>query len=305
MNLGKRARLGRGLGALLGEGYLTNPGDGGSLQSISLEKIVPNPLQPRREFREDELLELSKSIQENGLLQPLMVRPDPDSSDRFQLVAGERRFRAISSLGWSEVPVVVREIDDRTLLVLALVENIQREALNPLEEAEGYLHLSREFGLTQGEIAEAVGKNRSSVANSLRLLKLPGQLRALLADGSLSMGHARALLSIEDPDRILELGRRAIRDGWSVREVEARVRALLEGKEKKGGEGREKARASTQQSLAARALEESLRESLGSRVSVREGKAGAGTIEIPYHSSEDFERIFEAITGLSAQDVAG
>jgi ParB family chromosome partitioning protein len=288
----------------MGEGYLANAGDGGELRNLSLHRIDSNPLQPRREFREEELQDLSRSIQENGLIQPLMVRPDP-SSDRFQLVAGERRLRAITALGWTEAPVVVREVDDRTLLVLALVENIQREALNPLEEAEGYQHLSREFGLTQGEIAEAVGKNRSTVANALRLLKLPLPVRTLLADGSLSMGHARALLALEDPDKILELGRRAVRDGWSVREVESRVRASLETKGKRKEDGDRKTKAASPQSLAARQLEETLRESLGARVLVREGREGGGTIEIPYHSPEDFERIFESITGQSAQDVAG
>jgi ParB family chromosome partitioning protein len=288
----------------MGEGYLANAGDGGELRNLSLHRIDPNPLQPRREFREDELQDLSRSIQENGLIQPLMVRPDP-SSDRFQLVAGERRLRAITALGWTEAPVVVREVDDRTLLVLALVENIQREALNPLEEAEGYQHLSREFGLTQGEIAEAVGKNRSTVANALRLLKLPLPVRTLLADGSLSMGHARALLALEDPDKILELGRRAVRDGWSVREVESRVRASLETKGKRKEDGDRKTKAASPQSLAARQLEETLRVSLGARVLVRVGREGGGTLEIPYHSPEDFERIFESITGQSAQDVAG
>jgi ParB family chromosome partitioning protein len=306
MSVGKRARLGKGLGALLGEGYLANPGGGGELRTLPLERILPNPLQPRQEFREEELQDLSKSIQENGLLQPLIVRPEPDSSsDRYQLVAGERRLRAITSLGWSEVPVVIRAVDDRTLLVLALVENIQREGLNPLEEAEGYHHLSQEFGLTQGEIAEAVGKNRSTVANALRLLKLPLPIQTLLGNGSLSMGHARALLSLEDPEKILDLGRRAVRDSWSVREVEARVRALLETSGKTTDKGEQKRRPTSPQSLAARALEEALRESLGARVAVREGKEGAGTIEIPYHSPEDFERIFESITGQSAQDVAG
>jgi ParB family chromosome partitioning protein len=185
------------------------------------------------------------------------------------------------------------------------VENIQREALNPLEEAEGYQHLSKEFGLTQGEIAEAVGKNRSTVANALRLLKLPLPVRTLLADGSLSMGHARALLALEDPDRILELGRRAVRDGWSVREVEARVRAALETRGTQKEQGSRNTKAASPQSLVARALEETLRESLGARVLVREGSKGGGTIEIPYHSPEDFERIFESITGQSAQDIAG
>lgn len=306
MNLGKRARLGKGLGALLGEGYLANPGEGGELRTLPLPRIVPNPLQPRREFREEELQDLSRSIQENGLLQPIMVRPDPDgSSDRYQLVAGERRFRAVSSLGWSEVPVVVRDVDDRTLLVLALVENIQREELNPLEEAEGYQHLSQEFGLTQGEIAEAVGKNRSTVANALRLLKLPLPIRTLLGEGSLSMGHARALLSLEDPEKILEIGRRAVRDSWSVREVEARVRALLNGEGSNRSKQPRRNEKSGPQSLAARALEEALRESLGAKVIVREGKEGRGTIEIPYHSPEDFERIFESITGETAQNIAG
>ena len=303
-NLGKRARLGRGLGALLGEA--ATGGEATKLRTLPLQKITPNPLQPRREFREEELQDLIRSIQENGLLQPLVVRPDPTApTTTYQLIAGERRFRAVTELGWNEAPVVIREIDDRTLLVLALVENIQREALNPLEEAEGYQNLSQEFGLTQGEIAEAVGKSRSAVANALRLLKLPEPVRRLLASDDLSMGHARALLALEESERILDLGERAAREGWSVREVEARVREALTPGGKPAEKGNRKKAEKTPVSLAARALEETLRESLGAKVVVREGKQGAGTIEVPYHSPDDFERIFEAITGKSAHDVAG
>jgi ParB family transcriptional regulator, chromosome partitioning protein len=306
MTTPKRARLGKGLGALLGEDYLAPPG-GADLRTLPTGRIVPNPFQPRREFREEELLELKNSIQENGLLQPLVVRPSPQpGTDRYQLIAGERRFRAVCELGWKEVSVVVREADDRTLLVLALVENIQREALSPVEEAEGYRYLAEEFSLTQGEIAEAVGKNRSTVANMLRLLRLPPSIRKLLEEGRLSMGHARALLAVEDAGRLVELGRRAAEEGWSVRQVEARARADGGG----GGAGGEDGggrvlRTGQPEGPVARALQEALQEALGARVRLREGRAGTGVIEVPFNSAEDFHRVFELMTGRDPTDVAG
>ncbi len=219
----RRDRLGKGLGALLGE-YLAPAADESEVRRIPVKAIVPNPLQPRREFAESELVDLAESIRENGLLQPLVVRPSPDTTDRFELVAGERRLRAISRLDWEEVPVLVRNASDETLLVLALVENLQREALNPVEEAEGYHRLAERFSLTQTEIARAVGKDRSTVANLLRLLKLPPSIRKMLEEGELSMGHARALLTLEDDVRASELARQAVREGWSVREMERRTR---------------------------------------------------------------------------------
>jgi ParB family transcriptional regulator, chromosome partitioning protein len=302
MTRGKRQRLGRGLGALLGSDYMApSPGDS-DVRTVSMAAIVPNPLQPRREFRTEELEELVASIRENGLLQPLVVRPDPDGNgERFQLVAGERRFRALARLRWDEVPAVVREVDDRTLLVLALVENLQREALGPLEEAEGFQALSDDFGLTQEEIAHAVGKNRSTVANAIRLLRLPHSIRRLLEEGSLTMGHARALLAVDDPGRMVELGRRAAREGWSVRETEARTR---KGGEEERSEGR-KGTGKAVHDPVVTALQESLREALGTRVQLRPGTRGAGSVEIPFRDEEDFERIFQLLTGKEVGEVSG
>ncbi len=171
-----RDRLGKGLGALLGE-YLDPEVAEGDIRKVALATIVPNPVQPRRVFTDTELDNLTSSIRENGLLQPLVVRPAPGTVDRFEIVAGERRFRALTRLEWADVPVIVRDADDETLLVLALVENLQREALNPLEEAEGYESLAQRFEMKHADIAKAVGKDRSTVANLVRLLKLPVSIR--------------------------------------------------------------------------------------------------------------------------------
>jgi ParB family chromosome partitioning protein len=275
-----RDRLGKGLGALLGE-YLEPEVREGDVRTIALGAVVPNPVQPRRVFTDVELENLTASIRENGLLQPLVVRPAPGTADRFELVAGERRYRALRRLDWSEVPVVVRDADDETLLVLALVENLQREALNPLEEAEGYESLAQRFDMKHADIAKAVGKDRSTVANLVRLLKLPISIRTLLESGELSQGHGRALLSVEDPVAAAELARRASKEGWSVRGVR-------------------KPRA---KDPVVRALEEALQEYLGTRVQVKPGRSGKGLIEIQYHGPEDFERIFEQVTGRPVRDV--
>lgn len=306
MSGGSRPRLGRGLGALLGEDYLRETASGTEMQSLPIERVVPNPFQPRREFGKEELADLARSIRENGLLQPIVVRPSPSlEGDRYELVAGERRLRAVTELGWSEIPVVIRDVDDPTLLVLALVENIQRQALNPLEEAEGFRKLGDEFGLTQEQIAEAVGKDRSTVANVMRLLRLPPTIRRFVEVGELSMGHARALLSIEDPGRLVELGRKAVRNGWSVRETEAQSRAVS-GRSKVGKASRGDARGpKVAPDPYLVALEEALRAALGSRVRLKSDDAGDGVIEIPFHSSEDFERLFEAITGRDPAEVTG
>lgn len=303
MTRSRKDRLGKGLGALLGE-YLGEEAPSGEVRRVPLQAIVPNPLQPRREFSEDELVELAESIRENGLLQPLVVRPAPGAEGRFELVAGERRLRAIRSLEWEDVAAVIREVSDETLLVLALVENLQREALNPLEEAEGYRTLADSFGLTQEEIAHSVGKDRSTVANMLRLLGLPPSVRKLLEAGELSMGHGRALLAVEDPVKAGELARRAASEGWSVREVERRVRGRQEGKS--GGSDAKKESASRSTSSGdpvLQRLQEELRATLGTRVRVRGGRKGRGTIEIPFGGSEDFERLFALLTGREASDV--
>lgn len=301
----RKDRLGKGLGALLGE-YVTDDtpgadtGERGEVAKIPLKSIVPNPLQPRQEFSEEELRELSDSIRENGLLQPLVVRPSPSANGRYELVAGERRFRSLQSLGWVDAPAMVREVDDETLLVLALVENLQREALNPLEEAEGYQMLGEKFSLTQEQIARAVGKDRSTVANTLRLLKLPHSLRRMVGAGDLSPGHARALLPLEDPVRMADVGREAVKEQWSVRELERRVKAM-----RTGGGTRPKPR-SVPSDPVVRALEGALQERLSTRVVIRGGgKKGKGVIEIPFLGTEDFERIFALIAGAEASDILG
>ena len=301
MTAGEKDRLGRGLGALLGS-YVEEAPAENELRTVVLSRIVPNPFQPRREFPPEELRELADSIKQNGLLQPLVVRRSPGGPEqRYQLVAGERRLRAVTSLGWSEVPVVVRDVDDETLLVLALVENLQREALNALEEAEGYQVLSDKFGLTQEQIAEAVGKDRSTVANMLRLLKLPASVRRLLGSGELAMGHARALLAVEDGLRAAELGRQAAKEGWSVREVERRVRKEARSA---GTAPRRRGPPPTRDPML-RELEGALQDRLGTRVHIRPGKEGTGILEVTYHSAEDFERLFALIVGRGASDILG
>jgi len=296
----KKERLGRGLGALLGD-YGAGSDDGAAPQDVrnlALRRIVPNPHQPRKNFSQDELDELKSSIATNGLLQPLVVRPSPISEGRYEIVAGERRFRSIQELGWDEVPVVVRDVDDETLLVLALVENLQREALNPMEEAEGYQALGESFDLTQAEIAGAVGKSRSAVANAIRLLRLPASIRKLVDAGDLSAGHARALLGLDDTVRMSELGRTAVSEGWSVRAMERAVAKESRSSPSRGASTKERRR-----DPLVEALERALQERLSTRARIRGAARGKGTIEIPFHGTEDFERLFELIAGLEASDV--
>ena len=286
-------RLGKGLGALLGD-YLEPDLQPGEVQKIRTGSILPNPMQPRRSFVQAELEELASSIEENGLLQPIVVRAAA-AADNYELIAGERRLRAVGILGWDEVPSIVREASDKTLLVLALVENLQREALNPLEEAQGYASLGEQFDMKQADIAAAVGKNRSTVANLLRLLKLPGSVRRLVEDGSLSAGHARALLAVDDTLRAAELGQQAAKEGWSVREVERRVTGISKKK-------RKRKRGVTSDPMV-KAFEGQLRDHFSTRVTIREQAGRKGTIEIQYHGPEDFERIYELMTGQESSRV--
>ena len=286
-------RLGKGLGALLGD-YLEPELQPGEVQKLRITSILPNPMQPRRSFVQAELEELAASIAENGLLQPVVVRAAA-GADSYELIAGERRLRAVGILGWDEVPVIVRDASDRTLLVLALVENLQREALNPLEEAEGYASLGEQFDMKQADIAAAVGKDRSTVANLLRLLKLPVSVRRLVEHGSLSAGHARALLAVDDPVRAAELGQQAAKEGWSVREVERRVNGTSKRK-------RKRKRTATSDPIV-KAFEGQLRDHFSTRVTIREQAGRKGSIEIQYHGPEDFERIYELITGKDSSRV--
>src|SRR5687767_3838731 len=295
MAVTRKPRLGKGLSALLGE-YSAEPGTaaGETVRSVSTSRIVANPFQPRREFTAEQLQELEESIRQNGLLQPLVVRAAPDGAAEgaeWELVAGERRWRAVRRLGWAEVPVVVREIDDRAMLVLAIVENVQREALSPLEEAAAYRRLMDDFGFTQVEVARSVGRERSTVANLLRLLQLPASVQRMVGDGDLNMGHARALLGLEDEREIADLARQAARAGMSVREVEERVRNRRPaGKAATPGE-REGARGDAH----LRHLESELQRAFGTQVRIRLQGADAGRVEIPFLSADDFDRVLELL----------
>lgn len=296
----QRERLGRGLGALLGD-YLPDESarPAGAQRSVAVASVAPNPFQPRREFSEEELADLATSIRENGLLQPIVVRPAAveRGAVRYELVAGERRWRAVTRLGWKEVPAVVRTVDDRTLLVLALVENLQRAQLSAIEEAEAYRRLGEEFSLSQQDIAEVVGKDRSTVANALRLLQLPVAVRLMVAEGRLGAGHARALLGLANDRRIADLASEAAEQGWSVREVEARVQRV------RPAAGRRPRKEQAVRDASERVLEEALQQVLGTNARIRRGRGMRGRIEIPFYGAEDFERVFELIARRSASDL--
>lgn len=303
-------RLGRGLGALLGDyavedaGRPTPESAAGPPSTLPVRAIVPNPFQPRREFRAGELDELAASIEACGLLQPVLVRPAPGGRS-YELVAGERRLRAVKQLGWTEVPASIREVDDGTLLVLALVENLQRQELSPMEEAQGYEKLRDVFGFTQDKIAEAVGKKRSTVANMLRLLTLPPSVRRLLDEGAIAMGHARAVLAVRDPIRAAKIAQQAATESWSVRETEERTRAAV-AQGGAAGDGRPvQPTADKPRDPAIRALEEALAGHLATRVGIRWSGKGRGAIRINFHGPRDLERVFAVLTGKEAGEVIG
>lgn len=285
---GQTRRLGRGLEALLGTSPTVEEArKEGSLRELAVADIQPNPFQPRRVFNPEELAELKASIAASGLIQPIVVR---SAGTGFQLVAGERRWRAVKELGWEKVPAVVRDVDERTLLVLALVENLQRASLSPIDEAEGYERLAREFSLSHGEIAQAVGRDRSTVANALRLLKLPRAVQQLLDSGALSAGHARALLSLEDEREITRVAREAVAHGWSVRETERHAR----GEPKKAGKA---PKSRKHPAPEVRRIEEALRRRLGTDVSVVLNGKAKGHVAVRFYSDDDLARVLELILG--------
>jgi ParB family transcriptional regulator, chromosome partitioning protein len=282
-------RLGRGLEALLGTAGGLASSDQGALKSIPIAQVAHNPFQPRTEFNAEELLELQESLKANGLLQPITVRRRP-GKDGFELIAGERRLRAAAKLGWKEIPAIIKEIDDKTLLTLALVENLQRTDLNPIEEGEGYYRLSHDFGLTQQEIAETVGKDRTTIANMLRVLQLPESTRRLLQGGKLTMGHAKVLLGLNDSDKIVTLANEIVREGLTVRELEQRLRQVA-GTRKAGKAGRP--RKGDRQSPEVRQLQDRLRRFLQTDVTVSVGPNNRGTLTLHFFSADDLERLLE------------
>ena len=297
--MAKRGRevLGRGIHALIADYPQGAEESGTQLLEIRITDIEPNPYQPRREFDEDALADLEASIREKGILQPVVLnRTSPTS---YHLIAGERRWRAAQRAGLEMVPAVIHEIDSpQELMELALIENIQRENLNPIEEAEGYQALMNRCLLTQEEIAQRVGKERSTVANAVRLLKLPKELQSSLRAGELQMGHARALVSL-DADDALELGRRCIEEHMTVRDLEKAVRTHGKGRKapRGAGKGRNNGSGAATGKDAVRdpalaALEEKLRHRFATAVAIHHGDK-KGRIEIEYYDDDDLERILD------------
>lgn len=288
--------LGRGLSALLGEAALESaeapagaaaaPGP----METPIELIRRNPDQPRRTFTEAQIGELADSIREKGVLQPILVRPAPGAAGEFQIVAGERRWRAAQKAGLATIPALVRELDDRQVLEIGIVENIQRADLNPVEEALGYRALMERFGRTQEALSQIVGKSRSHVANTLRLLNLPEPVRDHLVEGRLSAGHARALLMAADPEALAE---RAVAEGLSVRQVEALVRGGAAPRpQAPRGAG---ARGGGHKSADTQALERDLSDELGLQVSL-EDRDGRGTLSIRYDTLEQLDELCRRLT---------
>ena len=282
-------RLGRGLEALLGPISREQAEASGALKELPVAQLRPNPYQPRTRIDEEALDELTASIEVSGLLQPVVVRPHGSG---YELIAGERRWRAVQRLGWPTIPAVVKEVGDQTLLTLALVENLQRNDLSPIDEADGYRRLMEQFAVPQGEVARLVGRNRSTVANLLRLLRLPADVREMVHTCALSEGHARALLALENPEAISRLARQAVADGWSVREIEERVRG--EGRPSPAARRKRETRTLTPD---ARRVEEVLRKRLGTDVKVHPRRRGRGFLTIQYYSNDDLSRLLELILG--------
>lgn len=288
-------RLGRGLEALLGSVSRDQAQASGALRDLPISNVVPNPFQPRTRIDETELGELTASIEASGLLQPVIVRP---RNGKYELIAGERRWRAVQRLGWPKIPAVVKDVDDPTLLTLALIENLQRDDLNPIDEAAGYQRLSQEFELAQAEIARLVGRDRSTIANLLRLLKLPEEIKALIQDGELSEGHARALLAVSEEAQQVTLAREAAKQGWSVRELESRARADTPARAPASQGTVPQTRAPQKMPSAdIRRVEDALRKRLGTDVRVTSRRRGRGFLSISYYSNDDLARVLELILG--------
>ena len=284
-----RRRLGRGLEALLGPTTVAEARAEGSLPELPVGGIRPNRYQPRHAFDSAALEELAASMKSSGLLQPVVVRAV--DGEQYELIAGERRWRAAQQLGWEKLPAVVRDVDDRTLLTLALVENLQRDALSPIDEARGYERLIGEFDLSQARVADLVGRDRSTIANALRLLHLPPIVQDMLHAGQLSTGHARALLGLADAERITTLARRTVEQQWSVREVEALVRGV--GTVTPTG----RRRALKPRAPEIRRLEETLRQRLQTDVRITTRGKSSGRLTINFYSQDDLTRVLELILG--------
>ena len=279
MSSDRPARLGGGLSTLIPDAPAPDPPDGA--RPVATDRLVPGRFQPRRRFGEEALDALAQSIREHGVLQPILARPAAEMPGHYEIVAGERRWLAANRAGLAEIPVAVRELDDRTAMEAALAENVQRNALSPIEEAEGYKRLLEEFGCTQERLSTVVGRSRPHIANTLRLLALPEPVRGLVDDGSLSAGHARALLGDPDP---VGLARRTVADGLSVRRIERLVRERQRGY----------ARPAAARDADVLALEGELADALGLRVSIAQRGEG-GSLSLHYRNLEELDDLLDRL----------
>ena len=279
-----RRRLGRGLAALLGDVAEPEapPVDRGGLRRVPIEFLRPNPRNPRKSFDEQELADLAQSVKEKGIVQPVLVRTAKGAINQYEIIAGERRWRAAQRAGLHEVPVIVQDVTDKEALELAIIENVQRADLNALEEAHGYEQLIAEFAYTQQDLAQVIGKSRSHVANTLRLMKLPEKVRNFVAEGKLTAGHARALVGCDDPEG---LAQKIVDEGLTVRDAEALAQAPKPVDPSKGGRPK---RAKDADTLA---LEKSLTELLGLAVIIDHKDGGAGEVKVRYRSLEQLDDI--------------
>jgi ParB family chromosome partitioning protein len=300
--MSKQKRLGRGLDALLESRHRSSPqtGTDASADAVptgaAVEDLQPGRYQPRRQLSEDNLAELAASIREQGVLQPLVVRPlkpaaaDGAGRDRYEIVAGERRWRAAKIAGLSTVPVLVRDLDDQSALAVALIENLQREDLNPIDQAHSLARLAAEFALTHDQVAKSLGRSRASVSNLLRLLDLQDEVKDLLAEGRIDMGHARAMLPL-DPKRQVSMARKAQAKGLSVRQVEAAVRSLLatdtDGSSAKPGID-----------MQTRWLQQQIAQSLGQKLAIRPGKHGGYTLNVAFKDLAELQAALQRIQEL-------
>ncbi len=314
--MAKRKGLGKGLGAIFGDDVVEEQDqtsktsknvsretsgkksddrdkekeESGKEYMVKTSLIDPNESQPRKDFDKEEMAELTDSVRKYGVLQPLLVRKN---GDRYEIIAGERRFRAAMAAGIKEVPVVIREYTPQQAMEIALIENVQREDLNPIEEAMAYQQLISEFGLTQEEIAERVSRNRATVTNSLRLLKLDKRVQDMLVRSEISGGHARALLGIESKEKQYQLAKKVAEEKLSVRETEKLVKNAGKAKKKKASKSVDE-----QVELAYRELEERMKEAIGTKVSINRRDNSKGKVEIEYYSEAELERIVELIESV-------
>lgn len=285
----KKMGLGRGIEALFAENDVQQPQSSETVEQVELSKIRPNPYQPRREFDKQALKELAKSIDESGVFQPVILRQPNPQLERYELIAGERRFRASKLAHKKTIPAIIRSMTDEQVMEAAILENLQREDLTPLEEAQGYATLMDKLSLTQAEVAQKLGKSRPYIANYLRLLGLPDQIKQLVDNGDLSMGQARTLLGLKDKRQLLSLAKRAVEEGLTVRQLEEIVN-------RQNGKTKKKVRRQPQKSIFLRDAEEQLQDRFGTKVLVSPSKTrGRGKIEIPYTSNDDLSRVLNLL----------